>query len=786
MLGKFQFIRNLYLASQSKPWNLEKPRVIQFPVNDICNARCQMCNIWQQKMDKQITPAELRNILKNPLFSEVRTVGVNSGEPTLRRDLAELVDVLFSELPKLSDIALITNSLNSTKVIERITEVGQIVQMHDGRLEVMVSLDGVGEVHDRVRGREGAFEHAIEVIDFIKSSDKVGNSRLACTVIKENVYGLHDLLEFAIDRNIYIKYRLGIPHQRLYTQQVSEPFALSQSEKYHFAIFLKNLTQHYETSVLQRHFYQSLIGQLMYGKPRTAGCDWQHRGVTLSAREELLYCAVESDVLGSSLDEDSSKLYFNNQNHLKDIIKHKCDGCMHDYVGIPPFKTLLQGYVSKIVERVKPFLWTILPKKIWPFVRNIKKQLFFERRLNSLLKKGSNNLSQVMKVPIKGQSKVNKVLICGWYGTETLGDKAILGGVVSILQERLGKLELHLASLEPYISKMTIEQIPELHNCHLHTVSESLNIADSMDLVVFGGGPIMAIDPLAEMIAIFQRANNAQVPTLAAGVGVGPLGKSFYNKAIKKLLELASFRIYRDKKSLLLANSIGINTDNDLVAEDPAFTWLKEKRSQRQHPRQTLNILLGLRDWPYHQYALDLGKQDAEKIKNTLDVEIVATLNILIDRYPNLKITPFPMCTNHIGGDDRFYYRNLFRGHEKLLQVVDTSYLNAEISPLGAIDVFCDATVALTMRYHSLVFSLAVGTPALSIDYTLGRGKVSVLARKYDIPQISLDRINSKFMVKQLSKMLEMPKAGNDCIQNYPNLLFDEAMNMAISRMKLY
>lgn len=264
-------LQNLYLTTKSKPWKLQKPIVIQFPVNDICNSKCQMCNIWQQKFDYQITPNELEKAVSNPLFSEVRGIGINGGEPTLRKDLAELVDVLFKKLPNLSNISLITNSLISSQVIQRITEIGEVIKSHQGHLDVMVSLDGFGEVHDRVRGRKGNFENAVKVIDFIQASDLVSSRRLGCTILKENIYGVHDLFEFAISKDIYIKYRLGIPHQRLYSKDVVKPFDLTFEEKYHFAIFLENLIKFYEKSEQQNFFYKSLIGQLIYQKPRAAG-----------------------------------------------------------------------------------------------------------------------------------------------------------------------------------------------------------------------------------------------------------------------------------------------------------------------------------------------------------------------------------------------------------------------------------------------------------------------------------------------------------------------------------
>ena len=670
----FTFLNKIYKSSQLRPLKLEKPRVIQFPVNDICNSRCQMCNIWQQKMEKQITPEELAEILRDPLFSRVKSVGVNGGEPTLRKDLSELVDTLFRELPKLSNIALITNAINSEQVIKRITEVGRMVREHKGHLDVMVSLDGVEKVHDRVRGRDGNFVNAVKVVDYIKSSDWVDSCRLGCTVVKENVYDLHNLLEFAINKDIYIKYRLGIPHKRLYLEQINKPFSLSDAEKHHFIIFLENLIKNYETSFLQKHFYRSLIGQLSYDKPRTAGCYWQHRGVTLSASGELLYCAVESDELGSAIDQNATKLYFGNREHLRNIVRNKCDGCMHDYVGFPPAKVLIRGYLYKLRKKFEPIFRAYFSQRMQKTTMGIKKRINFEKNRQKYLCGEHNHASQFVDYLISESRNHKKILICGWYGTETLGDKAILGGIISGLKENFGDVDIHLTSLEPYVSKMTLQQMPELNGCHLHTISESIGLANSMDLVVFGGGPIMAINTLVKMIAIFESAFDARVPTLLAGCGVGPLGEPYYNKAIKKLLELSSFRIYRDRKSLLLAESIGINTDSDLIAEDPAFTWLDERRNKCQSKRKGYNLLLGLREWPHHQYAPEMGKQKAEKVKKNWEMETIIALEILLKKFPNLRIIPFPMCTNHIGGDDRWFYRRLFRKHERLQRAVDKSY----------------------------------------------------------------------------------------------------------------
>src|SRR5581483_7542622 len=169
-----------------------------------------------------------------------------------------------------------------------------------------------------------------KVIEFARSSELVDNLRIGCTIIKANAFGLHDLLDFCMENELYIKYRLGLPHKRLYTENLLDPYALNEAERYNVVEFLEGLICHYEQNEFQRFFYRSLIDQIVHNAPRRAGCDWQHRGATITSKGELLYCAVQSKVLGKIQEDDSAAAYFGNAPHLEDIISTKCDTCVHD------------------------------------------------------------------------------------------------------------------------------------------------------------------------------------------------------------------------------------------------------------------------------------------------------------------------------------------------------------------------------------------------------------------------------------------------------------------------
>ena len=49
-----------------------------------------------------------------------------------------------------------------------------------------------------------------------------------------------------------------------------------------------------------------------------------------------------------------------------------------------------------------------------------------------------------------------KATIIGWYGTETIGDRAILAGIIRLLSEVASDIVIELGSLSPILSERTL------------------------------------------------------------------------------------------------------------------------------------------------------------------------------------------------------------------------------------------------------------------------------------------------------------------------------------------
>lgn len=621
---------------------------------------------------------EFNRYFADSSLQAIETVELEAYDRTV--DVDRCLNLLCNRLPDLDRISLIANVRDSDRAVSLIDRAWNSVRSHNLQFLVILPISRIESP-------------LVQTLDRLQHREEVPTILLAGTILNENIYDLHDLLEFAIARNLYLYYRSPVHLE-----------SLDFDRRYHLAIFLNNLIKFYERSEERQRYYRAIADRAIDntdGNANPAESCWTPR--------EFGQTALPTPPI-----EDRS----------------------------PTLKQLLRQL--KLLQPLKAFKARI--------------------QLRDRLKLAGVNLATLPypqpshRFP-QSRSTPAKVLIFGWYGTETLGDKAILGGVVRGLQAALGDLELHLGTFETYISQMSARQMPELAGCQLHSMAEAAEVAADMDLVAFGGGPIMAIGVLAETVPIFQNAVTAGVPTLIAGCGVGPLGSAAYNETIAYLLQHASHRIYRDEKSKQIATSLGVDTRRDRVAEDPAFTWLYQNRSSENLPETTApRLLLGWRDWPYYEYAMELSDLEAQQLKQRFETELVAALEILVKTHPDLQILPFPMCTNHLGEDDRWFYRRLFRGRDQLQNALDLSYLGAELSPQAYLHAFQTASAALTMRYHSLVFALSMGLPAVSIDYTLGRGKVKALAEKYRIPSRSLDAIDRDFLVSSVSQVLQQPR----------------------------
>ena len=147
------------------------PRFLTYAVTFACNARCIMCESWKMPSRGELSTAEVTGVFDQlPRLDAVRLTG---GEPFLRQDLPEIAQLVQSRLRPLL-LHVTTNGFLTERIVRFCQERDQRVL-----LQMLISVDGVGEKHNQVRGRASAWTRVMETITALAPHQKALNVRLA-------------------------------------------------------------------------------------------------------------------------------------------------------------------------------------------------------------------------------------------------------------------------------------------------------------------------------------------------------------------------------------------------------------------------------------------------------------------------------------------------------------------------------------------------------------------------------------------------------------------------------
>jgi MoaA/NifB/PqqE/SkfB family radical SAM enzyme len=152
------------------------PSYLIFQITSRCNSRCLTCFNWQRLDDPEKNDLSLEEIGKiSAGYGPLLQLTLGGGEPFLRGDIAEICR-LFCRQNGVQHITIPTNGLRPQET-RQLTE--QILRDCDlNYLRILLSLDGIGPEHDRLRGVPGNYEKLREtyqgLVDLRKSHSNLG------------------------------------------------------------------------------------------------------------------------------------------------------------------------------------------------------------------------------------------------------------------------------------------------------------------------------------------------------------------------------------------------------------------------------------------------------------------------------------------------------------------------------------------------------------------------------------------------------------------------------------
>lgn len=147
-----------------EPFLGKKLRLVTFFVTSKCNSHCNHCFYWKTLGKQQDMPLEeirkISNSLRNFNF-----LSLSGGEPFLRDDLPEICKIFYQQ-NNVRDISIPTNSLMPKRVLGMTKKI--LEYCPESKISLNLSLDGLKNTHDKMRGVKGSFNKIVKTVKGLK------------------------------------------------------------------------------------------------------------------------------------------------------------------------------------------------------------------------------------------------------------------------------------------------------------------------------------------------------------------------------------------------------------------------------------------------------------------------------------------------------------------------------------------------------------------------------------------------------------------------------------------
>jgi len=182
--------------------NVGMPLIVTFSITNKCNSRCKTCNVWKQpnRSSEELSLDEVEKIFKS--IGKLYFLNISGGEPFLRNDIVEIIRLGQRYMhPNLIHIP--SNGLLTDLIETRVREIFEVISRKTF-LTIKLSLDGIGELHDDIRGVKNNFTKVIETYSRLSNLRKeYPNFHLGFNTIisKFNLNHLDEIIEYARSLN---------------------------------------------------------------------------------------------------------------------------------------------------------------------------------------------------------------------------------------------------------------------------------------------------------------------------------------------------------------------------------------------------------------------------------------------------------------------------------------------------------------------------------------------------------------------------------------------------------
>jgi MoaA/NifB/PqqE/SkfB family radical SAM enzyme len=286
-----------------------QPRVLLLPMTMRCNAKCAMCTIWQAEPVGFTQDLLAKAFDGGVLGGKLEYLGLTGGEPTTLKRFDDLALYALDQCPNLREVSYNTNGFATVPAVRTVERLLAVTEPRGIRLRLYVSLDGVGEVHDTVRGIPGVFAKTVRTIQSLKelSENRGCDLSINSVVTRQNADSVNTTLRYAHEIDVPINFSLVMNTDVCINSADSEvefeilPEQIPDLRKSLSRI--RMLTRLKGAGSVEEQYYDHLLGMLD-GIPRKLACPFaESAGCLIDPWGDVYPCGVSKELHMGNLND---------------------------------------------------------------------------------------------------------------------------------------------------------------------------------------------------------------------------------------------------------------------------------------------------------------------------------------------------------------------------------------------------------------------------------------------------------------------------------------------------
>ncbi len=308
-----------------------------------CNSKCSMCYVWK---NPSLPNEEISLDMLEKLPGDLDTINLTGGEPTLRADLMEIVDLLY---PKTQKFEISSNGLLPHRLEPIIRKYPDI--------KIRFSLEGFEESNNLIRGEKDGYQ--IKVKGLLRLKELGGTDLGFATVIQDdNAADLVGLFRFAEEHGFELSTSTlhngfqfhkndNFPYDRMRIARCIENLIVEQLKTNN----VKNWFRAYITLGLEKR---------ILGGRRLLPCKHGYESVFIDPWGDVFACNVRPDLYMGNLGNQPWQEIVSGPRAQQ--VLEEVDKCQQNCWMAGVAKGAMRNPRFKKLPRLEPFEWVIYNK----------------------------------------------------------------------------------------------------------------------------------------------------------------------------------------------------------------------------------------------------------------------------------------------------------------------------------------------------------------------------------------------------------------------------------------